>query len=82
MRGLIDAVCAGEMVEITDRGRPVARLVPVTSAYDQSGRLLRRERTGIVRMGRGAPPVDLIRQTPPRLTNDASAVDALLDESS
>ena len=27
----LDEVAAGESIEITDRGRPVARLVPITS---------------------------------------------------
>jgi len=80
LSALIDLVGAGESIVITDRGQPVARLEPVSSAYDESGRLLRLERAGIVRVGRGTPPVDLIRQTPPRLANQASAVDALLDE--
>ncbi|OGO57646.1 MAG: hypothetical protein A2Z32_03605 [Chloroflexi bacterium RBG_16_69_14] len=80
LSALIDLVRAGESVVITDRGRPVARLEPVTSTNDPQGRLSRLERAGVLRAGSGAPPMELLRRTPPALANDASAVDALLDE--
>jgi prevent-host-death family protein len=80
LSALIDLVRGGESVVITDRGRPVARLEPVISAGDQPGRLLRLERAGVVRIGRSAPPVALIRGPGPRLADGVSAVDALLDE--
>lgn len=80
LSALIDLVRGGETVVITDRGRPVARLEPVVSSGDQPGRLLRLERAGVVRIGRSAPPVALIRRPGPRLADGVSAVDALLDE--
>ena len=80
LSALIDLVRAGESVVITDRGRPVARIEPVTSAADQPGRLLRLERSGAVRIGHAAPPVALIAQPGPGLALGKSAVDALLDE--
>jgi prevent-host-death family protein len=80
LSALLDLVRAGESVVITDRGRPVARLEPVTSADDHPGRLLRLERAGIVRIGRSAPPVESLRRPGPRLAKGVSAVDALLQE--
>jgi prevent-host-death family protein len=47
----IDAVRRGEEVVITDRGRPVARLVAVEGGKAREGRLARLVREGIV-----APP--------------------------
>jgi prevent-host-death family protein len=78
LSSLIDRVRAGETVLITDRGRPVARLEPVTSAPDGDGRSLRLERAGQLRIGDGPPPLDLLGQPAPRLGDGASAVDALL----
>lgn len=80
LSALLDLVRAGETVVITDRGRPVARLEPATSTDDSSGRLLRLERSGALRVGTGAPPVELVGRPAPRLPNGASAVAALLDE--
>ena len=80
LSALIDLVRAGESVVITDRGRPVARIEPVTSTADQPGRLLRLERSGAVRIGHGAPPIADIRRPGPSVAHGASALDALLDE--
>jgi prevent-host-death family protein len=80
LRALIDLVRSGESVVITDRGRPVAMLEPMHSPPDPTGRLLRLERAGIVRVGTGVVPIELLRTPPPRLTPGASAVEALLDE--
>ncbi|MEO9044171.1 MAG: type II toxin-antitoxin system prevent-host-death family antitoxin [Candidatus Dormibacter sp.] len=38
---VIDLVKHGEAVEITDRGRPVARVVPITHHADALGNLVR-----------------------------------------
>lgn len=78
LSSLIDRVRAGESVLITDRGRPVARLEPITSSAEGDGRSLRLERAGYLRIGSTAPPLDLLRQPAPRLRDGASAVDALL----
>jgi prevent-host-death family protein len=56
LSALIDRVRAGETILITERGVPVARLEPVTSAADDDeGRLARLERAGVIRRGRGDP---------------------------
>jgi prevent-host-death family protein len=80
LSALIDRVRAGESILITDRGRPVARLEPVTSLGDADGRLLRLERSGAIRIGKGGPPIAEILRPGPRVADGASAVDALLAE--
>lgn len=65
---------------IIDRGRPVARLEPVTSDEEggQGGRLSRLIRDGVLRPRRSAAPAALF--TSPPLGSGASAVDALIEE--
>ena len=59
LSALIDGLKRGSPVLIVDRGRPVARLEPVTSLGEgeQNGRLSRLIREGIVRPGRAPLPV-------------------------
>jgi prevent-host-death family protein len=80
LSSLIDLVRSGESIVITDRGRAVAMLEPMASASDPTGRLLRLQRAGLVRIGTGALPTDLLRTPPPALTPGSSAVQAVLDE--
>lgn len=77
---LIDQVRAGESITILDRGRPVARIEPLGTYPDPSGRLARLERAGTIRIGAAAPPVDLLRRPAPALSEGASAVQAVIDE--
>jgi len=80
LSALIDGLAAGSSVLIVDRGRPVARLEPVTAgrADEHDGRLLRLVRAGIVRARRSAPSRALFAGQPPRIRG--SAVKALLEE--
>ena len=80
LSALVDQVRAGETIVLTDRGRPVARLEPVTTLDDPSGRKARLERAGVVRVGGARPPLELLRESPPPLAPGASAVRAILDE--
>jgi len=80
LSALIDQVRAGESVLILDRGVPVARLEPVVTHPDPTGRLRRLERAGIIRVGAAPPPLDLLRKPAPRLPTGASAVRAVLQE--
>ena len=82
LSALIDGLKGGSPVLIVDRGRPVARLEPVTirPEAEPDGRLLRLVRDGIVRPRRAAPPPTLFSQQPPRAKAGASAVKALLEE--
>lgn len=57
----LSRVKAGEEVLVTDRGRPVARLVPVDTRADpddeaETARLRAMEREGLVRVGSGRLP--------------------------
>ena len=51
-------VKAGEEVLITDRGRPIARLVPVSSSDSMEEHLEEMERKGLLRRGTGRLPDD------------------------
>ena len=58
LSALIDQVKAGESILITDRGVPVARLEPATTATtttgdDDAGRMARLERAGLITRGSG-----------------------------
>jgi antitoxin (DNA-binding transcriptional repressor) of toxin-antitoxin stability system len=79
---LIDSLKGGSPVLIFDRGRPVARLEPVTmgSEGEDEGRLSRLLRDGIIRPRRAAPPLALFSSQPPRANAGASVVDALINE--
>lgn len=81
LSALIDKVKTGSPVLIVDRGRPVARLEPVSglSSGDDS-RLARLVRDGVVRPARRQLAKAVIATRPPRLRKGASAVRALLDD--
>lgn len=81
LSALIDSVKGGSPVLIVDRGRPVARLEPVSgAASDEDSRLARLVRDGVVRRARGHVPKGLFGTSPPRAKKGVSAVRALLDE--
>jgi prevent-host-death family protein len=82
LSALIDSLRGGSPVLIVDRGRPVARLEPVTAdtESEQGGRLSRLVRDGIVRPRRGAAHRVLFSSQPPRAIAGASVVDALIKE--
>ena len=81
LSALIDGLKGGAPVLIVDRGRPVARLEPVTGAASEpDGRLSRLVREGVVRPGRGRLPKGFWREQLPRPKDGASAVAALIAE--
>jgi antitoxin (DNA-binding transcriptional repressor) of toxin-antitoxin stability system len=82
LSALIDGLKGGSPVLIMDRGRPVARLEPVTTGRgpDAEGRLARLVREGTVRAGRAPFPKSLLADQPPRPKDGASAVEALIEE--
>jgi prevent-host-death family protein len=82
LSALIDGLKGGASVLIVDRGRPVARLEPVTAGReaDPDGRLSRLVREGVVRPSRGSLSRELFTDQPPRPKGGASAVRALLEE--
>ncbi len=82
LSALIDGLKSGSPVLIVDRGRPVARLEPVTGDHEEGhdGRLSRLLRDGLLRPRRADPPHALFSSRPPRATAGASALDALIEE--
>jgi prevent-host-death family protein len=76
LSAIIDRVRAGESVIVTDRGRPVATIEPVRADADDAARLVRLERSGIIRPA-SKPPPPLPDALP---VAKASAVEALIDE--
>jgi prevent-host-death family protein len=81
LSALIDSVKGGNSVLIVDRGRPVARLEPVTDVHaDDDGRLARLVRAGIVRPARGSVSRTVVASDPPRAKKGASALRALLED--
>jgi prevent-host-death family protein len=81
LSALIDSVKGGSPVLIVDRGRPVARLEPVSGGRpDDDSRLARLVRDGVVRPARHGAPKGLFATRPPRLKKGASGVRALLED--
>jgi prevent-host-death family protein len=82
LSALIDGLKGGSPVLIVDRGRPVARLEPVTTGREpeHDGRLSRLIREGIVRPGRTPPSRALFTDQPPRPKVGASVVATLIEE--
>jgi prevent-host-death family protein len=72
-------VKAGDEVIVTDRGAPVARLVPLEPAERRATRRDRLLRSGLLRPGRGKLPKAITTSTPPDPGND-SVVQALIEE--
>jgi prevent-host-death family protein len=77
-------VKAGHEVVVTERGLPVARLLPLDDGERRSTRRLRITRTGVLKPGRGKLPTALKRPPqgpePQGPGTGASIVDALLAE--
>jgi prevent-host-death family protein len=81
LSALIDSVKGGSPVLIVDRGRPVARLEPVSRmSSPDDDRLARLVREGVVRPARGTAPKPPIATKLPRPKKGTSGVRALLDE--
>lgn len=79
LSALIEQVRHGETVVITDRDRPVAKLMPIAAeeAEAASGELALLERRGIVRRGRAEA---YTLPQPLRLRKNASALAVLIEE--
>jgi prevent-host-death family protein len=82
LSALIDQVRHGETIVITDRGRPVARIVSavIGAADDPDGRLARLERRGGLRRATAPPPKALILRRLPRSKRSSGVLEALLEE--
>jgi prevent-host-death family protein len=72
-------VKSGQEVVVTERGRPVAKLVPLPAAADRASRRERLIREGVLLPGRGRLRPELLR--PPKGPRFGDAVlKALLEE--
>jgi prevent-host-death family protein len=81
LSALVDQVQHGETILILDRGRPVARLEAVRGGDDDpEGRLARLERQGLLRRASASPNFELLMTAPPKASNGASILEALLAE--
>lgn len=75
----LDQVKAGSEVLITDRGRPVARLVPISMAGRPRESLRRMEKQGLIRLGSGRLPKGFWALKRPK-DPQGQVLQALLDE--
>ena len=54
----LNQVKAGGEILITDRGKPVARLVPLSRSQDPNQSMMKMEREGLIKLGSGKLPKD------------------------
>lgn len=76
----LSAVKAGDELLVTERGRPVARIVPASPTEAMTERLARLARSGLIRPGTGKIRGELLR--PPLGRRPSGALAALLAERS
>jgi prevent-host-death family protein len=60
----IDYVKSGEEIMITDRGKPVARIIPIIGGISGEARRMSLIRRGIIRPGKGSVSRDLLLSLP------------------
>ena len=75
----LNQVKAGMEVLITDRGKPVARLVPLSRSEDFKESLAHMEKQGLIRIGPGKLPKNFWRMHRPD-DPDGKVLKALLEE--
>jgi len=82
LSGLLDQVRHGETILVVDRNRPVARIEPVGAGADRDadGRLLRLERTGLIRRGDARAIRHALARPAPKPRPGGDVLQALLDE--
>ena len=80
LSGYLDSVKAGEQVVVTDRGRPVALIVPIDRKLSEDERRAELVCKGLVRPASGPTPADLIYGAAvPGLTSER-ALQAVMDD--
>jgi len=72
-------VKSGQELIVTERGVPVARLLPLDDSERRSTRRFRLTRTGVIKPGRGKLPA-LLRKAPDGSGTGADVLAALLAE--
>ena len=80
LSGYLESVKAGEQVVVTDRGRPVALIVPIDPNITDDERRAELVAKGLVRPGGGPIPADVIYGAAvPGLTSDR-ALQAVMED--
>jgi prevent-host-death family protein len=76
----LDRVKAGHEVVVTDRGQPVAKLVPIGESARRGTRRERLVREGMLLPGRGRVRASLLRPPAGSAAKGRAVLDALLEE--
>lgn len=80
LSGYLESVKAGEQVVVTERGRPVALIVPIDPHISEDERRSELIAKGLVRPGRGRIPVDLIEGAAVAGLTADRALEAVLED--
>ena len=80
LSSLIREVMQGNSIVITDRGRPVARLEPVSDLGEIDARIRALVEDGLVALPRKEPDASVLDLPMPSVVAGPSAVDYLLEE--
>jgi prevent-host-death family protein len=80
LSALIKRVQKGEPILITDRGVPVAKLVPVQLGAGVPDRIIALAQQGLVRLPEREPDTSWLDLPRPKLAPGRSAVEVLLEE--
>jgi len=76
----LERVKAGQEVLVTDRGQPVAKLVPIAAQTRRGSRRERLVREGLLLPGRGRVRASLLRAPAGTAGRGRAVLDALLEE--
>lgn len=76
----LERVKAGQEVVVTDRGQPVAKLVPISGGARRGSRRARLVRGGQLVPGRGRVRSSLLRPPTGKVSEGRGVLDALLEE--
>ncbi len=76
----LERVRAGHEVVVTDRGRPIAKIVPIAAEERRRTRRPQLVRDGLLVPGRGRVRASLLRPPAGETSEGRAVVDALLEE--
>ncbi|MBT9589202.1 type II toxin-antitoxin system prevent-host-death family antitoxin [bacterium] len=79
LSAFLDSVKSGEEVLVTERGRPIARLIPYSTSLDQNESTLRLIRAGVLRPAR-EQSIKAFLSSSRLAQSQASVVEALLED--
>lgn len=75
----LNQVKAGGEILITDRGKPVARIVPIARSKTHKEALIQMQKQGLIKLGSGKLPKDFWAMPRPE-DPEGSALKALIEE--